>query len=78
MPGHIKHERGNTFSEIFLSYHGRIPASEFFEDFAPDAKFKDAAEELGRSVGALYHSLGRIRRWLYDCVNRKLASEGPG
>jgi len=34
MPGHVKHKQGDTFSEIYLSYHGRIPASEFFEDFA--------------------------------------------
>lgn len=39
MPGHIKHRRGDTFSEIYLSYHGRIPAREFFADFPPDAKF---------------------------------------
>ncbi len=39
MPGHIRHERGSTFSEVYLSYHGRIPSSEFFEDFPPDAKF---------------------------------------
>ena len=30
---------GDTFSEVYLSYHGRIPASEFREDFAPDEKF---------------------------------------
>lgn len=39
MPGHIKHNRGDTFSEVYLSYRGRIPASEFFENFAPDEKF---------------------------------------
>jgi hypothetical protein len=39
MPGHIKHNRGDTFSEIYLSYHGRIPAKEFFEDFPPDERF---------------------------------------
>jgi hypothetical protein len=49
MPGHIKHHRGDTFSEIYLSYleqsqppvayESTIPASAFFEDFAPDAKF---------------------------------------
>ncbi len=39
MPGHIKHTRGDTFSEVYLSYHGKIPASEFFENFAPDEKF---------------------------------------
>ncbi|WP_435009469.1 hypothetical protein P12x_000721 [Tundrisphaera lichenicola] len=39
MPGHIKHKRGDTFSEVYLSYHGIIPASEFLEEFAPDAKY---------------------------------------
>jgi hypothetical protein len=39
MPGHIKHTRGDTFSEIYLSYQGRIPSFEFLEDFAPDEKF---------------------------------------
>ena len=39
MPGHIKHKNGDTFSEVYLSYHGRIPAREFFTNFAPDEKF---------------------------------------
>lgn len=38
MPGHIKHTRGDTFSEVYLSYHGRVPASAFLENFAPDEK----------------------------------------
>lgn len=39
MPGHLKHRGGDQFSEIYLSYRGRIPAREFLEDFPPDAKF---------------------------------------
>lgn len=39
MPGHIKHQGGDTFSEIYLSYHGRILANEFLMNFAPDEKF---------------------------------------
>jgi len=39
MPGHIKHTRGDTFSEVYLSYRGKIPAPDFFENFAPDEKF---------------------------------------
>ena len=39
MPGHIKHTRDDTFSEVYLSYRGKIPASAFFENFAPDEKF---------------------------------------
>ena len=39
MPGHVRHTKGDTFSEIYLSYHGRIPAAEFLADFPPDARF---------------------------------------
>jgi hypothetical protein len=39
MPGHIKHKNGDSFSEVYLSYHGRIPASEFVHDFPPDEKY---------------------------------------
>lgn len=39
LPGHLKHNRGDNFSEIYLSYRGKIPATEFFNDFAPDEKF---------------------------------------
>lgn len=43
-PGCVRHERGDTFSEIYLSYLSgpkgiRIPASEFFTPFPPDLKF---------------------------------------
>ena len=43
-PGCVRHKRGDTFSEIYLSYlgspHGvRIPSSEFFTPFPPDLKF---------------------------------------
>ena len=44
MPGCVRHEKGDTFSEIYLSYLGgpqgvRIPSSEFFTPFPPDLKF---------------------------------------
>jgi hypothetical protein len=39
MPGHIKHNGGDRFSEVYLSYFGRIPAQEFQRNFAPDEKF---------------------------------------
>ena len=39
MPGHIRHTNGDTFSEVYLSYHGTIPAKEFAAPFAPDDKF---------------------------------------
>lgn len=39
MPGHIRHAGGDSFSEVYLSYRGTIPAAEFLADFAPDEKF---------------------------------------
>ena len=39
MPGHIRHHAGDTFSEVYLSYRGTIPSSEFTKDFPPDARF---------------------------------------
>ncbi|MBM3734266.1 MAG: hypothetical protein FJW39_00635 [Acidobacteria bacterium] len=39
LPGHIKHNQGDTFSEIYLSYVGRLASAEFLRDFPPDAKF---------------------------------------
>jgi hypothetical protein len=43
-PGCIRHVKGDTFSEVYLSYLGgpkglRIPSSEFFTPFPPDLKF---------------------------------------
>ena len=57
MPGHLKHKAGDTFSEVYLSYHGRIPASEFLADFPPDAKFnyrRDSNQMPQRFIRA-YH-----------------------
>lgn len=39
MPGHIRHNAGDTFSAVYLSYAGQIPASEFLKDFPPDERF---------------------------------------
>ena len=34
------------------------------------------AERIGRPVAGVYNSLSRIRRALYDCINKTLSSEG--
>lgn len=39
MPGHIKHKQGDTFSEVYLSYFGKLAPGDFTRDFAPDEKF---------------------------------------
>lgn len=43
-PGCVRHNKGDTFSEMYLSYLSgpngiRIPANEFFTPFPPDLKF---------------------------------------
>jgi len=39
MPGHIKHQQGDAFQQIYLDSHGFIPAREFTTDFPPDARY---------------------------------------
>src|SRR3954463_488823 len=40
MPGHVKHKGGDTFTQVYLSYLDKpIPATEFTDAFAPDAKY---------------------------------------
>lgn len=70
MPGHIKHTNGDTFSEVYLSYIGRIPASAFAQDFPPDAKFlytRDDSKLPKRMIRA-YHlrdpKTGKDGPWL--------------
>lgn len=45
MPGHVRHEQGDTFSEIYLSYFGRIPSTEFLSDFPPHERFNYRADQ---------------------------------
>ena len=70
MPGHIKHKGGDTFSEVYLSYKGRVPASEFLANFAPDEKFNFRRDRDGvpkRMIRA-YHTrdpkTGKDGPWL--------------
>lgn len=44
--------------------------------YSGDIPLSQLADQIGRSVGALYKSLERIRRLLADCVQRKLVAEG--
>lgn len=57
MPGHIKHKDGDTFSEVYLSYHGKISSSAFAKDFAPDDKFlytREPGKEPKRIIRACH------------------------
>ena len=70
MPGHIKHKQGDTFSEVYLSYTGKIPSSEFIKDFAPDEKFnyRREANSVPKRFIRAYHlrdpETGREGPWL--------------
>jgi hypothetical protein len=70
MPGHIRHDRGDTFSRIFLSYRGVLPAEEFFTDFPPDEKFDyvrgrdEAPERFIRAYQLRDPDSGREGPWL--------------
>ena len=70
MPGHIKHKQGDTFSEVYLSYAGKIPSSEFVKDFAPDEKFnyRREANLVPKRFIRAYHlrdpKTGREGPWL--------------
>lgn len=68
MPGHIRHHDGDTFSEVYLSYRGMIPAAEFISDFAPDEKFNYRRDRDGVP-------LRMIRA--YHTRNPKTGADGP-
>ena len=77
LPGHIKHKNGDTFSEIYLSYLGKIPSSEFTKDFAPDNKFlyvREEGKEPKRMIRAYHIKDGP---WLAGMtLDPKVVSEG--
>ena len=68
MPGHIRHQQGDTFSRIYLSYAEQtntpgqfqdhiLAASAFFEDFAPDARFNYQRGARQNAAGAFHSRL---------------------
>jgi RNA polymerase sigma-70 factor (ECF subfamily) len=44
--------------------------------YQPGERGKFVAEDLGRPANSVYQSLGRIRKTLLECVQRRLAAEG--
>jgi RNA polymerase sigma-70 factor, ECF subfamily len=44
--------------------------------FTAGATTKSTSEQIGRSVDAVYKALARVRRALFECVQRALAREG--
>jgi hypothetical protein len=68
MPGHVKHHQGHNFREVYLSYHGLIPAAEFLNDFAPDERFlyQRGRQPMPERMIRAYHTRldGRDGPWL--------------
>jgi RNA polymerase sigma-70 factor, ECF subfamily len=42
--------------------------------YAPGERGKDLAAQLGRPANSVYQSLGRIRKTLWECIQRRLAA----
>lgn len=74
MPGHIKHKAGDTFSEVYLSYAGRISSKEFLTDFAPDERFNYRRDRL-KEQGITANSLRMIRG--YRLRDPATGKDGP-
>lgn len=74
MPGHIKHNRGDTFSEVYLSYLDKpIPSSEFLQDFAPDEKFNYRRDEWEERHGKPLERMIRA----YHLRDPQTGKDGP-
>jgi RNA polymerase sigma-70 factor (ECF subfamily) len=43
--------------------------------YAPGESGKHLAGALGRPANSVYQSLGRIRRTLWECIQRRLSAE---
>jgi RNA polymerase sigma-70 factor (ECF subfamily) len=44
--------------------------------YVPDMQIKDVAEQSGRTVGAFYQWLHRMRMRLQECTQRTIRAEG--
>ncbi|MEI8017760.1 MAG: hypothetical protein WCH39_06130 [Schlesneria sp.] len=70
MPGHIQHKNGDSFSKVYLSYHGQIPSQEFSKNFAPDERFSyrrgeaPVPDRMIRGYQIRDSQSGRVGPWL--------------
>src|SRR5262245_18611954 len=72
-PGSLRHEKGDTFSEMYLSYLNgpsglRIPSSEFLTPFPPDRKF-NYRRDMNRTPDHFIRA--------YHLRDRQTGKEGP-
>jgi RNA polymerase sigma-70 factor (ECF subfamily) len=57
-----------------LSTADRSLVQECYQDHK--VNFKATAQRLGRPENTVYKAMNRIRRVLFECINRTLVSEG--
>ena len=79
LPGHLKHTRGDTFEEIFLSYEGRLPAKDFFDDFPPDGRhlYQRGTHKMPQRMIRARRNRGDAMPWLAGMtLDPAIVSEG--
>jgi RNA polymerase sigma-70 factor (ECF subfamily) len=76
-------EPSSDFQEARLralgSCRGKLPEPDqrlLMHCYAGEGTIRDAAKRIGRPAGSVYDSLMRIRRALFDCIQRTLTKEG--
>jgi RNA polymerase sigma-70 factor, ECF subfamily len=72
-------DRGNRRSEALENCLQKLSARDrrlVTRCYAPDRDYADIAQSEGRTVGAIYQAVDRIRKALFACVERTLAMEG--
>jgi RNA polymerase sigma-70 factor (ECF subfamily) len=58
----------------------RLPAADrelIRQRYKPGVRTAALMQEFGTSRRTLFRQLERIRRWLHDCLNRRVAAMGP-
>jgi Flp pilus assembly protein TadD len=67
MPGHIKHQEADTFSEVYLSYYGKIlrlngKASDALKDFERVLELKPDHPEAHFSLAIVLTDQGEFQK----------------
>ncbi|MBL8851823.1 MAG: sigma-70 family RNA polymerase sigma factor [Planctomycetaceae bacterium] len=68
-------ERRRTALEMCLKKLKPDDRALIHRRYQPGERGKHVAADLGRPANSVYQSLGRIRRTLLDCIQRRLATE---
>ncbi|TWT35277.1 ECF RNA polymerase sigma factor SigE [Posidoniimonas corsicana] len=70
--------RSDDTSDALSTCLGKLPAKDrklVEQCYSPGRDYGRIAQQHGRSVGAIYQAISRVRKSLYYCVKRTLAQE---